>query len=97
MEKILIIDDDKAYAETLKIVLSESFKNVDYVTLAKEGLNYVLSESPDVVITDLKMPEIDGLEVLRRVKEIDNYYCCADYYCFRYYQYYCRGNATWGI
>ena len=72
MEKILIIDDDKAYAETLKIVLSESFKNVDYVTLAREGLNYVLSESPDVVITDLKMPEIDGLEVLRRVKEIDN-------------------------
>ena len=72
MEKILIIDDDKAYAETLKIVLSESFQNVDYVTLAKEGLNYVLSESPDVVITDLKMPEIDGLEVLRRVKEIDN-------------------------
>ena len=72
MEKILIIDDDQAYAETLKIVLSESFKNVDYVTLAKEGLNYVLSESPDVVITDLKMPEIDGLEVLRRVKEIDN-------------------------
>ncbi|MGA8264868.1 MAG: sigma-54 dependent transcriptional regulator [Ignavibacteriaceae bacterium] len=72
MEKILIIDDDKAYAQTLKIVLSESFKNVDYVTLAKEGLNYVLSESPDVVITDLKMPEIDGLEVLRRIKEIDN-------------------------
>lgn len=72
MDKILIIDDDRAYAETLKIVLSESFKNVDYVTLAKEGLNYVLSESPDVVITDLKMPEIDGLEVLRRVKEIDN-------------------------
>ena len=72
MDKILIIDDDKAYAETLKIVLSESFKNVDYVTLAKEGLNYVLSESPDVVITDLKMPEINGLEVLRRIKEIDN-------------------------
>ena len=52
MDKILIIDDDKAYAETLKVVLLESFKNVDYVTVAKEGLNYVLSESPDVVITD---------------------------------------------
>ena len=72
MDKILIIDDDKAYAETLKVVLLESFKNVDYVTVAKEGLNYVLSESPDVVITDLKMPDIDGLEVLRRIKEIDN-------------------------
>ncbi|HKI79120.1 MAG TPA: sigma-54 dependent transcriptional regulator [Ignavibacteriaceae bacterium] len=71
MEKILIIDDDKAYAETLKIVLSESFSDVDYVTLGSEGLNYVLSENPDVVITDLKMPEIDGLEVLRRIKEID--------------------------
>ena len=72
MEKILIIDDDKAYAETLKIVLSESFNNVDFVTVAKEGLKYVLSESPDVVITDLKMPEIDGIEVLRKIKEIDN-------------------------
>jgi DNA-binding NtrC family response regulator len=72
MEKILIIDDDKAYAETLKIVLSESFNNVDFVTVAKEGLKYVLSESPDVVITDLKMPGIDGIEVLRKIKEIDN-------------------------
>jgi DNA-binding NtrC family response regulator len=72
MEKILIIDDDRAYAETLKIVLSESFNYVDFVTVAKEGLKYVLRESPDVVITDLKMPEIDGIEVLRRIKEIDN-------------------------
>ena len=72
MEKILIIDDDRAYAETLKIVLSESFNYVDFVTVAKEGLKYVLRESPDVVITDLKMPEIDGIEVLRRIKEIDD-------------------------
>ncbi|MGA7838281.1 MAG: sigma-54 dependent transcriptional regulator [Ignavibacteriaceae bacterium] len=72
MEKILIIDDDRVYAETLKMFLSESFPNVCYKSNGSDGLDYVRAENPDLVITDLKMPGMDGIEVLRQIKEIDN-------------------------
>lgn len=72
MEKILIIDDDKAFAETLTLFLSNSFTNVQYVNSGEEGLSIVKKEVPDIVITDLRMPELDGLEVLKKIKEIDN-------------------------
>ena len=61
MEKILIIDDDKAFAQTLKIFLSDSFPHVEYASSGAEGLKYVKKENPDVVITDLRMPDLDGL------------------------------------
>ena len=72
MEKILIIDDDKAFAETLTLFLSNSFTNVQYANSGEEGLSIVKKEIPDIVITDLRMPELDGLEVLKKIKEIDN-------------------------
>ncbi len=71
MEKILIIDDDKAFAQTLKIFLSELFPHVDYAANGTEGMNYVKKENPDVVITDLRMPDISGLEVLKQIKAYD--------------------------
>ena len=72
MDKILLIDDDKAFSDTLKTFLSQSFDQVDYVSSGELGIEYVKKESPDIVITDLKMPGIDGLEVLRQVKEYDS-------------------------
>ncbi len=71
MEKILIIDDDKAFAQTLKIYLSDTFSQIELVTSGEAGVEYVKKESPDVVITDLKMPNMDGLEVLKQIKSID--------------------------
>jgi len=72
MEKILIIDDDKAFGQTLKIFLSDSFPKVHFVTSGEEGVEYVKKEIPDVVITDLRMPNMDGLEVLKQIKDIDS-------------------------
>ena len=72
MEKILIIDDDKAFGQTLKIFLSDSFPKVHFVTSGEEGVDYVKKEIPDVVITDLRMPNMDGLEVLKQIKDIDS-------------------------
>ncbi|MCL5027863.1 MAG: sigma-54 dependent transcriptional regulator [Bacteroidetes bacterium] len=71
MEKILIIDDDRAFAQTLKIFLSDTFPLVHYVTSGEEGIEYVKKEIPDVVLTDLKMPNMGGLDVLKQIKEID--------------------------
>lgn len=72
MEKILIIDDDKAFAQTLKIYLSDTFSQIELATSGEAGVEYVKKESPDVVITDLKMPNMDGLEVLKQIKSINS-------------------------
>lgn len=71
MEKILIIDDDKAFAQTLKIFLSDTFSQIVLLNSGEEGISYVKKENPDVVITDLKMPNMDGLEVLKKIKDIN--------------------------
>ena len=72
MEKILIIDDDESFGETLRICLSEFYSNISITTNGIEGLNILKKERPDLVITDLKMPELDGLEVLKQIKEFDS-------------------------
>jgi two-component system response regulator AtoC len=70
MDKILIIDDDQSFRETLKVLLSKEYK----VILAENGLTGIekfKSESPDLIITDLKMGDFGGIEILKKVKESD--------------------------
>lgn len=69
MEKILIIDDFDAVRKTIKrVVERENFIALQACD-GKEGLEVFEREKPDVVITDLKMPNIDGKGVLCAVKE----------------------------
>jgi DNA-binding NtrC family response regulator len=71
MSTILIIDDDESFGESLEIFLSE----FDYKILREKdgykGIRRLEKERPDLVITDLKMPGYDGMEVLRKTKEVD--------------------------
>lgn len=70
--KILVIDDE----ETNVRLLSMSLKSDGYQTVAayngEQGLEAFRKEAPDIVITDIKMPGMDGLEVLKRIKEMDS-------------------------
>ncbi|MDR3610249.1 MAG: sigma-54 dependent transcriptional regulator [Ignavibacteriaceae bacterium] len=71
MDKILIIDDDPNIRETLKVLLSKEYK----VILAENGITGIQkfkSESPDLIITDLKMDDYDGIQILKKVKELNN-------------------------
>jgi PAS domain S-box-containing protein len=71
VEKILIVDDEKIIVR----LLSMSLQSDGYETITagngQEALEVFKAESPDIVITDIKMPVMDGLELLRKIKEID--------------------------
>jgi PAS domain S-box-containing protein len=68
--RILVVDDELGPRESLRMLLKPSYQ----ITTADGGraaLEILPKVRPDVVILDIKMPEMDGLEVLRRVKRVD--------------------------
>lgn len=71
MEKILIIDDDESTRESLSIFLQELNYETYTAENGKKGIELAEKILPDLVITDIKMPDRDGLEVLTAVKSID--------------------------
>jgi len=69
MSKILIIDDDQEMCVELKDVLEDEGNFVQVVNDGEEGLRFANSYVFDGVILDLKMPGMDGYEVLRSIKK----------------------------
>lgn len=69
LAKILVIDDDKSIAETLQLYLTEEGYEVDVANTGTDGLNRALQNSPDVVILDIRLPDIDGFTVLEDLRE----------------------------
>ncbi len=68
-QNIIIIDDEKSILESLSdILLDEGYRVITAMT-AKEGLSYLPQENPDLLILDVWLPDIDGLEVLKKIKE----------------------------
>ncbi len=65
----LVVDDEKNVADLLKLQLVESGFYVDVANDGAVGINKVQSRKFDVILLDLKMPRINGLEVLKFVKE----------------------------
>lgn len=72
MDTILIIDDDESFGETLEIYLSDLKCRILRANNGKAGLEIIEKLHPDLVITDYKMPLLNGLQVLKRTKEIDS-------------------------
>jgi len=68
---ILVIDDEKTMCNLLKDSLSEQGYNVTTTQKAKDGLQHARNSLFDLIITDLKMPKIDGIGIIRRIKEFD--------------------------
>lgn len=64
MERILVIDDERPIRSTLKEILEfENFK-VDTAEDGKQGLEMILANKYDLILSDIKMPKMDGMEVL---------------------------------
>jgi DNA-binding NtrC family response regulator len=65
---ILIVDDDEAHRATLQRYIASLGHRVIAASTAEEALSRFSLASPDIVLTDVKMPGMDGFELLRRVK-----------------------------
>ena len=68
MPRILIIDDEKAIRNTLKEILEFENYTVDQAEDGPAGLDMLIQQRYDVVLCDIKMPKMDGLEVLTRAQ-----------------------------
>ena len=71
MSKILIIDDDKSIRDTLSIFLSEFNYKVLLAENGEEGLEVLNKEHPELIICDLKLPKLNGLDFLACLNESD--------------------------
>ncbi len=70
MAKILIIDDEKSIRYTLRDILEYEKYEVDEAQDGEEGVEKIKNNQYDAVICDVKMPKMDGLEVLNKVMEL---------------------------
>ena len=69
MSKILVIDDERAIRNTLKEVLEYEKHEVDVAEDGPKGIEWVGKESYDVILCDIKMPQMDGIEVLENIQK----------------------------
>ena len=69
--RILVIDDEKANRDSLKMILEYDGYECVLASSGKEGLSIMSKDSLDLVFLDIKMPGVDGLEVLRKVREFN--------------------------
>ncbi|HEX4128332.1 MAG TPA: response regulator transcription factor [Acidimicrobiales bacterium] len=72
MSKVLVVDDDPSLLKALRIGLTARGDDVLVAHSGAEAINQVALAGPDLVILDLGLPDIDGLEVCRRVREFSD-------------------------
>ena len=69
---ILVIDDELAICKVLSEWLGLKGYVVSYCDSAKEGLKTIQESSFDVILLDIKMPQMDGITLLKKIKEVDS-------------------------
>lgn len=69
MAKLLIIDDERGIRNTLREILGDEGHEVDVAENGQQGLEMAQAKAYDLIYSDIKMPEMDGLEVLKALKE----------------------------
>jgi DNA-binding response OmpR family regulator len=67
--KVLMVDDEEVFAKTVAERMRMREVNSEVVLNGEQALEFLEGRTPDVMVLDLKMPGIEGMEVLRRVRE----------------------------
>jgi len=71
--RVLLIDDEQFYFKLIRKTLKEAEYDLEYVKSGSEGLSRIPSFEPDMLIVDLKLPEMDGFEILERLRRDPKY------------------------
>lgn len=69
MGNVLIVDDERSILNGCRVVLAERGMGVDVCDKGRQGIEAALEGNYDVVLLDLMLPDVNGMEVLRRVRE----------------------------
>lgn len=72
MAKILIIDDERGIRNTLREILADEGHEAEVAENGKQGLEMAQAKAYDLIFSDIKMPEMDGMEVLKALKNGEN-------------------------
>ena len=72
MAKLLIIDDERGIRNTLREILADEGYEVDVAENGKQGLEMAQAKAYDLIFSDIKMPEMDGMEVLEKLSAFRN-------------------------
>ncbi len=72
MHKILIIDDQRLIRNSLKVALEKESYAVRTAETGTEGLNIVNKDHVDLVLLDIRLPDLNGIEVLKKIKGVDS-------------------------
>jgi CheY-like chemotaxis protein len=68
---ILIVDDDRDTRELFSLVLQDAGATVAIAEDGESGLRAALESTPDLVVTDLSMPRMDGIDMVRHLRELE--------------------------
>ena len=72
MHKVLIIDDEKELSDVLKKYLTLKGYSVTTVYNGKDGIDKARENGYNIIITDIKLPDINGVEVIRAIEKMDD-------------------------
>lgn len=67
--KVLYVEDDDITREMASRMIAKYFKSIVIASDGKEGLDKFNSEAPDIIITDLSMPEMSGFEMIANIRQ----------------------------
>src|SRR5215216_1413587 len=71
--RVLLIDDEQFYFKLIKKTLKEAEYDLEYAKSGSEGLGKIPSYDPEMLIIDLKLPEMDGFQILERLRRDPKY------------------------
>ena len=69
MAKLLIIDDERGIRNTLREILADEGHEVEVAENGKQGLEMAQAKAYDLIFSDIKMPEMDGMELLAKIED----------------------------